>query len=86
MAEMKTGPMQAVPEALGGAGTWGDRYAAKASTFTPRSGKLRGYDLTLIEGEVLGRRGHVPASLASRGALGTMVPGGTIRCKMHTLL
>ena len=33
----------------------GDRYAAKAGTFTPRSDRLRGYDLTLIESEVLDR-------------------------------
>lgn len=55
LAEMKTGPMQSVPvaTALAGRGLAGDRYAAKAGTFTPRSEKFKGYDLTLIEGEVL---------------------------------
>jgi MOSC domain-containing protein YiiM len=41
--------------ALPGQGLLGDRYAAKAGTFTPRSDRLRGYDLTLIESEVLER-------------------------------
>ena len=31
----------------------GDRYAAKAGTFTPGNDTARGYDLTLIEAEVL---------------------------------
>ncbi|MDQ2654112.1 MAG: hypothetical protein M3Z20_13855, partial [Chloroflexota bacterium] len=55
ISEVKTGPMQpmAVATALPGRGLQGDRYAAKAGTFTPRSEKLRGYDLTLIESEVL---------------------------------
>jgi MOSC domain-containing protein YiiM len=39
--------------ALAGRGLDGDRYAAKAGTFTPRSDTVRGYDLTLIEAEVL---------------------------------
>jgi MOSC domain-containing protein YiiM len=34
-------------------GLEGDRYAAKAGTFTPANGSARGYDLTLIEAEVL---------------------------------
>ena len=56
-AGVKTGPMQAVPvaTALAGRGLVGDRYAAKAGTFTPRSEKLRGYDLTLIDRAVLER-------------------------------
>lgn len=41
--------------ALPGRGLLGDRYAAKAGIFTPRSDRLRGYDLTLIESEVLDR-------------------------------
>lgn len=55
VAKMKTGPMQSAlaATALAGRGLAGDRYAARAGTFTPRSEKLRGYDLTLIEGEVL---------------------------------
>jgi hypothetical protein len=57
LTEMKTSPMQSVlvATALAGRGLLGDRYAAKAGTFSPQSDKLRGYDLTLIEGEVLGR-------------------------------
>jgi hypothetical protein len=55
ISEVKTGPMQpiAIAIALPGRGLQGDRYAAKAGTFTPRSDRLRGYDLTLIESEVL---------------------------------
>jgi MOSC domain-containing protein YiiM len=51
----KTEPMQslAAATALAGRGLAGDRYAAKAGTFTPGSDRLRGYDLTLIESEVL---------------------------------
>jgi hypothetical protein len=57
VSEVKTGPMQPVvaATALPGRGLQGDRYAAKAGTFTPRSDRLRGYDLTLIEAEVLER-------------------------------
>lgn len=57
ISEVKTGPMQALvtATALPGRGLLGDRYAAKAGTFTPRSNHLRGYDLTLIESEVLER-------------------------------
>jgi hypothetical protein len=53
----KTRPMQSLvtATALRGRGLLGDRYAAKAGTFTPRSDRLRGYDLTLIESEVLDR-------------------------------
>ncbi|TMD90474.1 MAG: hypothetical protein E6I73_07675 [Chloroflexi bacterium] len=39
--------------ALAGRGLDGDRYAAKAGTFTPKSATLKGYDLTLIESEAL---------------------------------
>lgn len=57
LSEVKTGPMRSVEvaTALQGRGLLGDRYAAKAGTFTPRSDRLKGYDLTLIEGEVLDR-------------------------------
>src|SRR5829696_5897720 len=57
ISAVKTGPMQPVGSAtaLPGHGLRGDRYAAKAGTFTPRSDRLRGYDLTLIESEVLER-------------------------------
>jgi MOSC domain-containing protein YiiM len=56
LAERATGPMRLTDEAraLAGHGLEGDRYAAKAGTFTPRDGApRRGYDLTLIEAEVL---------------------------------
>jgi hypothetical protein len=57
ISEVKTGPMQPLVSAtaLPGQGLEGDRYAAKAGTFSPRSNRLRGYDLTLIESEVLTR-------------------------------
>jgi hypothetical protein len=57
VSPVKTGPMQSLVTvtALAGRGLAGDRYAAKAGTFTPRSDRLRGHDLTLIESEVLER-------------------------------
>jgi MOSC domain-containing protein YiiM len=57
VSEVKTGPMQSLvtATALKGRGLAGDRYAAKAGTFTPGSDRVRGYDLTLIESEVLDR-------------------------------
>jgi hypothetical protein len=57
ISEVKTGPMMPVvtATALSGRGLLGDRYAAKAGTFTPRSDKLRSYDLTLIAAEALER-------------------------------
>jgi MOSC domain len=39
--------------ALADRGLEGDRYAAKAGTFTPANDTARGYDLTLVEAEVL---------------------------------
>jgi MOSC domain-containing protein YiiM len=55
IAAEATGPMQSLESAraLAGRGLDGDRYAAKAGTFTPASDTARGYDLTLIEAEVL---------------------------------
>jgi MOSC domain-containing protein YiiM len=55
IAEAATGPMLSLDRAnaLAGRGLEGDRYAAKAGTFTPASDSARGYDLTLIEAEVL---------------------------------
>ena len=55
VSEVKTGPMKALAAATAvkGKGLLGDRYATKAGTFTPRSPRLRGYDVTLIESEVL---------------------------------
>ena len=57
VSEVKTGPMRSLvaATALKGRGLSGDRYAAKAGTFTPGSDRLRGYDLTLIESEALDR-------------------------------
>jgi hypothetical protein len=55
LAERATGDMRTVDRvrALAGRGLDGDRYAAKAGTFTPASDTARGYDLTLIEAEVI---------------------------------
>jgi hypothetical protein len=55
VAEQATGPMRAVEQAqaIAGKGLDGDRYAAKAGTFTPASPTIAGYDLTLIQAEVL---------------------------------
>jgi len=55
IAKEATGPMTSVDraKALAGRGLDGDRYAAKAGTFTPASDTARGYDLTLVEAEVL---------------------------------
>lgn len=55
LAEQATGDMYAVDQAKASAncGLDGDRYAAKAGTFTPTNDTARGYDLTLIEAEVL---------------------------------
>ena len=44
---------RASSQAIANRGLDGDRYAAKAGTFTPTSDTARGYDLTLIEAEVL---------------------------------
>ena len=55
LAERATGDMHTVNHAkvLANRGLEGDRYAAKAGTFTPANDTARGYDLTLIEAEVL---------------------------------
>ena len=55
IAATASGPMRLVEEAqaLAGRGLAGDRYAAKAGTFTPAGGSGHGYDLTLIQAEVL---------------------------------
>ncbi len=55
LAERATGDMRTVDhaKALANRGLEGDRYAAKAGTFTPANNTARGYDLTLIEVEVL---------------------------------
>ena len=55
IADHAEAPMQqmSVARAIPGRGLEGDRYANRAGTFTPRSGRGVGYDLTLIEAEVL---------------------------------
>jgi MOSC domain-containing protein YiiM len=57
LAGHATAPMRQVDRARAraGRGLDGDRYAAKAGTFTPGTDTARGYDLTLIEAEVLDR-------------------------------
>lgn len=57
LTETRMAPMRSVPvaTAISGRGLEGDRYAAGAGTFTPGSDLLRGYDITLIESEVLER-------------------------------
>jgi MOSC domain-containing protein YiiM len=74
-----TSPMREVEDAraIADRGLAGDRYAKKAGTFTPKDGGPGGYDLTLIEAEVLdelrladGRRlEHIDArrNLVTRG-------------------
>ncbi|MDN5932480.1 MAG: hypothetical protein L0I24_15675 [Pseudonocardia sp.] len=55
LAEQATGEMCVVEhaKAFTNGGLEGDRYAAKAGTFTPANDTIRGHDLTLIEAEVL---------------------------------
>jgi hypothetical protein len=55
LAPQATGDLHVVEHARAFAnlGLEGDRYAAKAGTFTPANDTARGYDLTLIEAEVL---------------------------------
>ena len=50
-----TAPMQLVrtAQALAGRGLDGDRYARGAGTFSSRSGRRPGFDLTLVAGEVV---------------------------------
>jgi hypothetical protein len=90
VSEAKTGPMRSVATAtaLKGRGLAGDRYAAGAGTFTPRSDRLRGYDLTLIESEVLddvklaaadSRRNLVTAGVDLNGLVGKEFRIGSVR-------
>ncbi|MBA2560222.1 MAG: sulfurase [Propionibacteriales bacterium] len=55
LAERATGDMHTVDhaKAVANRGLVGDRYAAKAGTFTSANDTARGYDLTLIEAEVI---------------------------------
>src|SRR5207342_549701 len=55
IADRAEAPMEQVTtaRAIPGRGLDGDRYASRVGTFTPRSRHSVGYDLTLIEAEVL---------------------------------
>jgi MOSC domain-containing protein YiiM len=55
VADRAEAPMRQVHavRALPGRGLEGDRYAEQQGTFTPRDGRRGGYDLTLVEAEVL---------------------------------
>jgi len=55
IAGQATGDMYTVDhaKAFANRGLAGDRYAAKAGTFTPDNDTARGYDLTLIEAEAI---------------------------------
>jgi MOSC domain-containing protein YiiM len=55
IADRAEAPMQQITtaRAIPGRGLDGDRYANRNGTFTPRSGRGVGFDLTLIEAEVL---------------------------------
>jgi MOSC domain-containing protein YiiM len=97
LAARATGPVVLVPEAqaVAGRGLAGDRYEAGAGTFTPVRGGGRGYDLTLIEAEVLdqfvlpdGRRlgyGEARRNLITRGVdlnslIGRRFRVGNVEC------
>ena len=98
VAAEATGPMSLVPSAraLAGRGLEGDRYAALAGTFTPRTGERRGYDLTLIGAEVLddlvlpggARLGYADArrNVVTRGVDVTALVGRTFRIGGATCL
>jgi hypothetical protein len=73
-------------EAIAGLGLEGDRYAARRGTF---SGKGRGYELTLVEAEVLdeidlrwedARRNVVTRGIALNGLVGRRFRIGEVEC------
>ena len=78
-------PMGLVPNAraLSGRGLEGDRYAAKTGTFSSDAPTARGYDLTLIEAEVLDELvlpdgTPTPAAISSpAGSISTVLSGAT---------
>jgi MOSC domain-containing protein YiiM len=97
IADRATAPMQLVASAraLAGCGLEGDRYAAKAGTFSSDSAGARGYDLTLVEAEVLdelvlpdgnrlayadARRNIVTRGLDLNGLLGRRFFIGDVEC------
>jgi hypothetical protein len=76
VSEVKMGPMQpcTAATAVAGRGLSGDRYAVGAGTFTPKSNRMRGYELTLIESEALDRmtlpdRSHLTAAESRRNVI-----------------
>lgn len=97
LAERATGAMHTVghARALAHRGLDGDRYAAKAGTFTPANGTAGGYDLTLIEAEALdsltlpeggtlsyaeARRNVVTRGIDLNALVGRRFRVGTIEC------
>ena len=90
LTAVKTESMRSVRSAtaIERRGLDGDRYAAGAGTFTPRSDRLRGYDLTLIESEVLegvklapgeSRRNLVTRGIDLNGLVGREFRIGAVR-------
>jgi hypothetical protein len=89
-------PMQLleVAQARAGRGLDGDRYAARAGTFSPRAGHRPGYDLTLIAAEVLDemaaagqpldfagtRRNVLTRGIDVNALVGRTFHLGTVRC------
>ncbi|SFC64214.1 hypothetical protein SAMN04487968_10912 [Nocardioides terrae] len=97
LAEQATGAMRTVDHAraLANRGLESDRYAAKAGTFTPASETSRGYDLTLIEAEVIdslmlpegrcigyaeARRNIVTRGIDLNALVGRRFQVGTVEC------
>jgi hypothetical protein len=97
LAPTATGDLHVVEHAhaLANRGLEGDRYAAKAGTFTPASDIIRGYDLTLVEAEVLdaltlpdgsrlgyaaARRNIVTRGIELNALVGRRFRVGTVEC------
>ena len=97
LAERATGDMHTVDraKALANRGLEGDRYAAKAGTFTPANDTARGYDLTLVEAEVLdnltlpdggslgyaqARRNIITRGISLNALVGRRFRVGTVEC------
>jgi hypothetical protein len=89
LAPTATAPMVSVDtaRALSGRGLDGDRYAAKAGTFTPGDPSLRGYDLTLVESEALAgldladaRRNVVTQGIDLNALVGRRFLVGDVEC------
>jgi len=91
VADRATGPMRRVDSARAraGRGLEGDRYAAKAGTFTPAGDTARGYDLTLIEAEVLDelalpagdtRRNVITRGISLNALVGRRFRIGVVEC------